>query len=61
MLRSHPETGPKDLDLKIIETFGNEIECKVDYIVINETLSEIFATEAAIQHFLLDHSKLPYI
>lgn len=45
----HKNTSSNDLDVKIINTFAERFGYEVKYIVTNETVSEIFATERAIE------------
>lgn len=45
----HQNSSQNGLDIKIIETFAKKIKHSVEYMVINGTLSEVFATEDAIK------------
>lgn len=40
------------LDVKIIENFGRKFDLKINYIVVNETLNEVFGSEDHFRSFM---------
>lgn len=52
---NHQNPSHKDLDVKIIETFAERSKFSVEYVVVNETLNEIFANEKTVENFSLNH------
>lgn len=49
----HKNSSLNDLDVKIIETFAEINKYDVKYVMVNETLSEIFATENTIDQIVM--------
>lgn len=44
------------ISMKIIETFAKKIKHKVEYLVINETLGDVFDTDESFEQFARIHS-----
>lgn len=51
-----PRADPLIQSMKIVETFAKTIKHKVEYLVINETLGDVFDTEKSFEQFARIHS-----